>query len=307
VQPLLARDLTLVLLLAACTEDPTDSGRLRASEGSSADASSEQAAVGADAVGDSDSPSLLDWLGSLGPQTRPTTQEDLDRINAARGDRGEVDPNAMALPEACGNPNPPSGPNPTYHVTLESLCEAMSGYGIPCPASRTELLTRLGTRCSEGTFTPQLGRGCGWDFVGENTPDGSRVVWRFDAASGALLAVTFEPKGAFACEPGRYAVTPDVYCNDPMVCSLCYGGSERNAHCPAEVLAVLPSSDCVAPQSNAPGCGQCTEEGSSPQHPEDGTLCTSPDACEPCSGLFFTSTCTCFQDGLSRWQTATFE
>lgn len=190
---------------------------------------------------------------------------------------------------------------PQYHSSLEGLCSALAQDGrARCPKDRSTFLAEVGERCGETRYFPVMTRTCELDIV--PALELSWGDWRFDAESGQLVGASVQLRN-FVCGAGerRYigGTQRGESCPTSSACELCLGGPERDATCPAEVLALLPNEHCSAP-SVAPGCA-CTSA-SIAELPQDDAPCGDPTTCARCQSGTCWAECLCRSDGVARWR-----
>lgn len=184
--------------------------------------------------------------------------------------------------------------------SVEALCQELErAGGIRCPADRDALVREYGATC-DGTRFPGLVRQCGFDYLGSSRGDDERATWTFDGKTGELIGAKLWME-RFVCGQGSYVAGQQwFYCEGDEVldCSLCESGPARDAQCPPEIVAMLPSVPCGAPE---PPLACVCEEPELEQLPEEGASCAST-SCARCQSGTCWAECVCVRDGLRRWK-----
>ncbi len=233
-----------------------------------------------------------------GPASEPAEDAAMGAANATSSAAAPAADPAAPAPCAVAKPR---GTYVEYTLTLQELCTLLAEDGrITCPTNRRAAV-QSSINCSKEGYFPTMRRLCGVDQLDIYSPSFARVVWTFDAGTGALIAARVN--GAeLACGHGAYVAGPqDTSCSGALVeCRLCEGGPERDAECPADVVAVLPSKACEAP-SVVPGCACANPGRPSVDLPPPGGPCGAPTTCPRCQSGTCWATCVCGLDGLSRW------
>jgi hypothetical protein len=179
-------------------------------------------------------------------------------------------------------------------VTLDALCALLEADGrLTCPRTRADFVRSLD--CSLNTF-PQLRRHCNFDVLESGRANELNYSWTFDRDSGALVHASVG--GVFACGPTLYRTErpwPTCDAQPDEDCGLCEGGAERDARCPADVVAALPHASCGPSMISA-----CLCSPSEPRLPTAGAPC-SP-ACGECQDGTCWASCVCGYDGVHRWR-----
>ncbi|MET0282940.1 MAG: hypothetical protein ABW352_00660 [Polyangiales bacterium] len=179
-------------------------------------------------------------------------------------------------------------------VSLDALCALLAADGrLTCPRTRADFVRSID--CSAHGF-PQLRRHCNSDVLESGRADGLTYSWTFDRDSGALVHASVG--GRFACGPTLYRTDrtwPSCDAQPDVDCGLCEGGAERDARCPADVVAALPHAHCEPSTISA-----CICSPEAPKLPSPGGPC-SP-SCGECQDGTCWADCVCSHDGMHRWR-----
>jgi hypothetical protein len=224
-----------------------------------------------------------------------------DAASAAARDATTTEAEAGSRGDLCGAAAQRSG-YVEYTLPLPDLCQMLANDGrVECPANRRSAVESR-VDCGSKRSFPVLYRRCSRDELFEPHPSLYYLAWIFDADTGALIAARVGGNG-LACGPGTYLAGPQdfVVCDGANVdCRLCEGGPERDAQCPADVVAALPGQACETP-SVAPGCACQTDAGTFKDLPLQGAACGAPTTCPSCQSGTCWATCVCALDGVFRW------
>jgi hypothetical protein len=184
--------------------------------------------------------------------------------------------------------------------SLGELCEELERAGrIRCPGHRDELVRAQGAAC-DGTRYPHLVRQCGFDYIGTSRGEDERATWVFAGQTGELVGARVWLE-EFVCGRGAYIAGQQwFFCDGDHVldCSLCESGPARDAACPPEIVRMLPSVPCAAPE---PPLSCVCEDPTDVQLPEQGSSCSST-SCERCQSGTCDAECVCVRDGARHWK-----